>query len=94
MHEVLVNGLGGLSLPRKRVVRLTDHSGMTLDVYCARKTTTQQQQPFELHVVWPSDTERKMTLSESISLSLKTRLMTLLLMMLQNMPGETSSVLA
>ena len=25
MHEVIVNGLGGLSLPRKSVVRLTDH---------------------------------------------------------------------
>ena len=44
MHEVLVNGLGGLSLPRKSVVRLTDCSDMTLDVYCGRKTTTQQQQ--------------------------------------------------
>ena len=34
MHEVLVNRLGGLSLPRKSVVRLTDHPDMTLDVYC------------------------------------------------------------
>ena len=33
MHEVLVNGLGGLSLPRKTVVRLTDRPDMTLDVY-------------------------------------------------------------
>ena len=33
MHEVLVNRLGGLSLPRKSVVRLTDHPDMTLDVY-------------------------------------------------------------
>ena len=31
MHEVLVNDLGGLSLPRKSVVRLTDHPDMTLD---------------------------------------------------------------
>ena len=30
MHEVLVNRLGGLSLPRKSVVRLTDHPDMTL----------------------------------------------------------------
>ena len=43
MHEVLVNRLGGLSLPRKSVVRLTDRPNMTLDVYCGRKTTIQQQ---------------------------------------------------
>ena len=30
MHEVLVNRLGGLSLPRKSVVRLTDRPDMTL----------------------------------------------------------------
>ena len=46
MHEVLVNRLGGLSLPRKSVVRLTDRPDMTLDVYRGRKTTTQQ---FILH---------------------------------------------
>ena len=45
MHEVLVNGLGGLSLPRKSVGRLTDRPAMTLDVYRGRKTTMQQQQP-------------------------------------------------
>ena len=44
MHEVLVNRLGGLSLPRKSVVRLTDRPDMTLDVYCGSKTTIQQQQ--------------------------------------------------
>ena len=44
MHEVLVNRLGGLRLPRKSVVRLTDRSDMTLDVYRGRKTTMQQQQ--------------------------------------------------
>ena len=43
MQEVLVNCLGGLSLPKKSVVRLTDHPDMTLDVYRGRKTTTQQQ---------------------------------------------------
>ena len=39
---------------------------------------------FEVHVFLPSDTERhiKLTFFESVSLSLKTRLMTLL-----NMPG-------
>ena len=46
MHEVLVNRLGGLSLPRKSVVRLTDRPDMTLDVYHGRKTTMQQQQKF------------------------------------------------
>ena len=39
MHEVLVNHLGGLSLPWKSVVRLTDRPDMTLDVYRGRKTT-------------------------------------------------------
>ena len=42
MHEVLVNRFGGLSLPRKSVVRLTDRPDMTLDVYRGRKTTMQQ----------------------------------------------------
>ena len=44
MHEVLVNRLGGLGLPSKSVVRLTDRPDMTLDVYRGRKTTMQQQQ--------------------------------------------------
>ena len=47
MHEVLVNRLGGLSLPRKSVVRLTGRPDMTLDVYRGRKTTKQQQSPLE-----------------------------------------------
>ena len=54
MQEVLVNRLGGLSLPRKSVVRLTDCPYMTLDVYCGHKTTTHQQQlkkEFEIAVV-------------------------------------------
>ena len=42
VHEVLVNRLGGLSLPRKSVVRLTVRPDMTLDVYRGRKTTLQQ----------------------------------------------------
>ena len=42
------NRLGGLSLPRKSVVRLTDRPDMTLDVYRGRKTTiTQQQLPWK-----------------------------------------------
>ena len=44
MHEVLVNRLVGLSLPKRGVVRLTDRPDMTLDVYRGRKTTMQQQQ--------------------------------------------------
>ena len=44
MHKVLVNHLGGLSLPRKSVVRLTDRPDMTLDVYHGCKSTKQQQQ--------------------------------------------------
>ena len=36
VHEVLINRLGGLSLPRKSVVRLTDRPDMTLDVYRGR----------------------------------------------------------
>ena len=42
MHEVLVNRLGGLSLPWKSVVRLTDRPDMTIDVYRGRKTTMKQ----------------------------------------------------
>ena len=43
VHEILATRLGGLSLPRKSVVRLTDRHDMTLDIYHGRKTTTQQQ---------------------------------------------------
>ena len=52
MHEVLVNRLGGLSLPRKSVVRLTDRLDMTLDVFTVdvkqqynNNTTTQEGMP-------------------------------------------------
>ena len=44
MDEVLVNRLGGLSLPRKSVVRLTDRPDMTLDVHRGHKTRIQQQE--------------------------------------------------
>ena len=50
VHEVLVNRLGGLNLPRKSVVRLTDRPDMTLDVYRGRKTTNQQQQQQDYQV--------------------------------------------
>ena len=42
-HEVLVKCLGGLNLPRKSVVSLTDRPDMTMDLYRGRKTTAQQQ---------------------------------------------------
>ena len=51
MHEVLVNRLEGLSLPRKSVVRLTDRPDMTLDVYRGRKTTIQHHKDYKIHVV-------------------------------------------
>ena len=50
MHEVLVNRLGGLSLPKKSVVRLTDRPDMTLDVYCGRKATMQPTVSIETNV--------------------------------------------
>ena len=56
MHEVLVNRLGGLSLPRKSVVRLTDRPDMTLDVYRGRKTTIQQQQLTYMGLFWYGNT--------------------------------------
>ena len=59
MHEVLVNRLGGLSLPRKSVVRLTDRPDMTLDVYSGRKTTMQQQQPLVITAVFVSPAKQK-----------------------------------
>ena len=42
MHKALVKRIGGLSLPRKSVVRLTDSPNMTIGVYHRRKTSTQQ----------------------------------------------------
>ena len=57
VHEVLVNRLGGLSLPMKSVVRLTDRPDMTLDVYRARKTAMQQMEQLRLSVQ-PHDKKR------------------------------------
>ena len=51
VHEVLVNRLGGLSLPRKSVGRLTDRSDMTLDVYHGRKTTMQHATTYSCKMV-------------------------------------------
>ena len=42
-HLVLLNRLGGLSLPRNSVVKLTGRPDMTTAVYLGRKATTQQQ---------------------------------------------------
>ena len=42
VHEILVDRLGGLSLPRKSVVNLTNRPDLTIDVYHERQTTTQQ----------------------------------------------------
>ena len=55
MHEVLVNRLGGLSLPRKSVVGLTDRPDMTLDVYRGRKTTKQKKEGIILWTLVQSD---------------------------------------
>ena len=41
VHEVLVNRLGGLSLPGKSVVRVNDRPDMASDVYRGHKTTIQ-----------------------------------------------------
>ena len=43
VHEILVNRFGGLSLPRKSVIRLIDRPDMTIAVSCGRKTIKQQQ---------------------------------------------------
>ena len=67
MHEVLVNRLGGLSLPRKSVVRLTDRPDMTLDVYRGRKTTMQQQSQGEWEIY--ADTCKSKSKYSGLSLS-------------------------
>ena len=53
VHEILVNHLGGLSLPRKSAVRLTDLPDMTAAVYRGRKTT-QQDSDGMAYVIDPS----------------------------------------
>ena len=71
MHEVLVNRLGGLSLPRKSVVRLTDRPDMTLDVYRGRKTTKQQQQKQQLRKFHSRNTYTRVPLHMYSSIVLK-----------------------
>ena len=71
MHEVLVNRLGGLSLPRKSVVRLTDRPDMTLDVYRGRNNnnttaTTLSVYPRVGISLYASETDDRFYLSSSI----------------------------
>ena len=68
MHEVLVNRLGGLSLPRKSVVRLTDRPDMTLDVYRGRKTTIQptKSSTGKVEVFSETDNLKTLGLQESV----------------------------
>ena len=62
MHEVLVNRLGSLSLPRKSVVRLTDRPNMTIDVYCGCKTTTKKSiQLAQFGSVWFTAVQKNVT---------------------------------
>ena len=74
MHEVLVNRLGGLSLPRKSVVRLTDRPDMTLDVYRGRKTTMQQQQQIFILFHRISDLNTSSCAQRNVSIVAHTRL--------------------
>ena len=71
MHEILVNRLGGPSLSRKSVVRLTDRPDMTLDVYRGRKITTQQQQQQKHNCEAPQQTSRLGTVSNKLLGDLK-----------------------
>ena len=52
MHEVLVNRLGGLSLPRISVVRLTDLPDTTLDLYCGCNTTLTTRKYYNIYLVY------------------------------------------
>ena len=65
MHEVLVNRLEGLSLPRKSVVRLTDRPDMLLDVYRGRKTTTATTTTAFFNVLYTSKYLRVMELRDT-----------------------------
>ena len=46
VYKVSINSCVGLNLPRNSVVRLTDHPGTTILVYCGHKATKQQQQQY------------------------------------------------
>ena len=66
MHEVLVNHLGGLSLPRKSVVRLTDRPDMTIDVYRGCKTTMQQHLELLLVIIYFILLKREVKIAKQI----------------------------
>ena len=68
MHEVLVNRLGGLSLPNKGEVRLTDRPDMTLDVYHGRKTTIQPTNNKVIHIC--GDYEKQLTKKQNCFLKI------------------------
>ena len=53
VHEELVNRLGGLSLPRKSVARLTDRPDMTLNVYRGRKKQYNNNNLITKHLYYP-----------------------------------------
>ena len=68
VHEVLVNRLGGLSLPRKSVVRLSDRPDMTLDVYRGRETTMQHLGTPKFQVYMVSFSDFKHTKNDRVGL--------------------------
>ena len=72
VHEVLVNRLGGLSLPWKSVVKLANRPDMIIDVYCGRKTTTTQQQQQQHHPVLEIKSGKRDNLERTFSIFCKT----------------------
>ena len=50
VHEVLVNGLGGLSMPWKSVIMLTDIPDLTIAVYGGCKAIQKQHELLPLKV--------------------------------------------
>ena len=71
VHEVLVNRLGGLSLPRKSVVRLTDRPDMTKDVKQQRNNTTTIT---TLSIRWKSQSKPYLTDPYSRDMAFSTKL--------------------
>ena len=59
MHEVLVNRLGGLSLPRKSVVRLTDRPEMTVEFNVDVKQQYNNNNKYFVHILSPFFKKRK-----------------------------------
>ena len=91
MHEVLANRLGGLSLPRKSVIRLTDRPDMTIDVYRGSKTTTTHTQSTpraEVHLKLPRS---KGKFSGSRKLTLRYQLFEISIVEMERKTGTTSN---